>query len=142
MRFLDVSVLLCVALKQPEEHFAGCKALLERLKTTSSAKPKETVVTTFLTPAVFYFLLENRENLPRERITLAMKALKDLNIKIMTIKNGDLMEEAAIMAEKYGIDFDDAVNVIVMRESGVREIYALDSDYDKLDWIRRVVPLQ
>jgi len=140
MRFLDVGILLCVALKQPKEHFDGCKALLERLKVLPNEKPKEVVATTFLTPAVFYFILENRENLPRKRITAAMKAFRDLNIKILPLKDGALLEEAARIAEKYDVDFDDAVNAIVMREAGIKEIYALDRDYDKLEWVKRVVP--
>jgi predicted nucleic acid-binding protein len=140
MRFLDVGVLLCVALKQPQEHFKGCRALLERLKITPEVKAKETVATTFLTPAVLYFLLENRENLPRERITKAIKAIRSLNIRVLPIKNGDLMEEAAVIAEKYDIDFDDAVNAVVMRENGIKEIYALDRDYDKLEWMHRITP--
>jgi predicted nucleic acid-binding protein len=140
MRFLDVGILLCVALKQPKEHFKGCRALLERLRTMPQGRAKEAVATTFLTPAVLYFLLENRENLPRDKITNAMKAIRSLNIKIMPLGNGDLIEEAAVIAEKYDIDFDDAVNAIVMRENDIKEIYALDRDYDKLKWVRRVVP--
>ena len=140
MRFLDVGILLCVALKQPKEYFDGCKALLERLKILPDEKPKEVVATTFLTPAVFYFILESRENLPRKRITAAMKAFRSLNIKILPLKNGALIEEAARIAEKYDVDFDDAVNAIVMREAGIKEIYALDRDYDKLKWVKRVIP--
>jgi predicted nucleic acid-binding protein len=139
MRFLDVGVLLCVALKKPEEYFEGCRALLERLR-PSNGRARETVATTLLTPAVFYFILESREDLPRERITLALKALRSLSIKILPLKDGALMEEAAVIAEKYDVDFDDAVNALVMRDNGIKEIYALDKDYDKLEWVRRVVP--
>ncbi len=140
MRFMDVGILLCVALKQPEEHFKGCKALLERLKIGHGGRSGETVATTFLTPAVFYFLMENREHLPRKRITTVMKAMQNLSIKMLPLHNGRLVEEAAVLAEKYDIDFDDAVNAIVMRENGIDEIYALDRDYDKLDWVKRVLP--
>lgn len=139
MRFLDVGILLCVALKQPKEHFAGCRALLERLKEQPDRGAEE-AATTLLTPAVFYFLLENRENLPKDRISKAVKALRHLNIKMMTLKDGALMEEAVEVAEKYDVDFDDAVNALVMREAGIREIYALDAHYDKLEWVRRIVP--
>jgi predicted nucleic acid-binding protein len=141
MRFMDVGILLCVALKQPKEYFEGCKALLERLKIKPGIKPKETVATTFLTPVVFYFLLENRENLPRQRITTAMKAMRNLSIKMLPLQDGSLVEEAAVLAERYDIDFDDAVNAIVMRENRISEIYALDKDYDKLDWVKRIIPL-
>lgn len=138
MRFLDVGVLLCVALKQPKEHYRGCRAVLGRLKI--EPKARESVATTFLTPAVLYFLLENRENMPRGRITQAMKAIRSLSIRILPIKDGELVEEAAVVAEKYDVDFDDAVNAIVMRENGIKEIYALDKDYDKLGWVRRITP--
>jgi predicted nucleic acid-binding protein len=141
MRFLDVGILLCVALKQPKEHFDGCKALLERLKTTADTRAEEMVATTFLTPAVFYFLLDNRERRSKKRITAAMKGLRSLNMKILTLKNGNLMEEAAVVAEKYDVDFDDAVNALVMRGAGIKEIYALDKDYDRLEWLERIVPM-
>jgi predicted nucleic acid-binding protein len=140
MRFLDVGVLMCVAFGQPVEHFRGCKALLERLKTTAEAEPEEAVATTILTYAVLYFILENREGLPREKITSAVKAIRNLNIRIVPLGDGDLVEEAAVIAERYDVDFDDAVNAIVMRENGIKEIYALDRDYDKLKWVRRMVP--
>ncbi len=140
MRFMDVGILLCVALKQPEEYLKGCKALLERLTIRPGDGPGETVATTFLTPAVFYFLLENREHLPRKRITPVMKAMQNLSIKILPLHNGGLVEEAAVLAGRYDIDFDDAVNAIVMRENEIKEIYALDRDYDKLDWVKRILP--
>jgi predicted nucleic acid-binding protein len=28
-----------------------------------------------------------------------------------------------------------------MRENRISEIYALDKDYDKLDWVKRIIPL-
>lgn len=63
-----------------------------------------------------------------------------MNIKILPLKDGDLLEEAARIAEKYNVDFDDAVNAVVMREMGIEEIYALDRDYDELSWVKRIVP--
>jgi predicted nucleic acid-binding protein len=62
-------------------------------------------------------------------------------MKILTLKNGNLMEEAAVVAEKYDVDFDDAVNALVMRGAGIKEIYALDKDYDRLEWLERIVPM-
>jgi len=138
MRFLDVGILLCAVLHEPEEHLEGCRHLLERLK--KDGERREGIATTLLTPTVFYFILEHREHLPKNRITAGMKAIRSLNITFLPLKNGALMEEAAVVAEKYDVDFDDAVNAIVMREAGIKEIYALDRDYDKLEWVKRVVP--
>ncbi len=140
MRFLDVGVLLCVALKQPKVHYIGCKRLLGRLKIVPGSKPEEIVATTLLAPAVFYFILENRESLQKSRITAAVKALRSLNIKILPLENGEILDRASTVAEKYDLDFDDAVNAVVMQENGISEIYALDKDYDKLAWVRRIVP--
>ncbi len=140
MRFLDVGVLLCVALKQPTAHYRGCRRLLERLKISQDSKPKEAVATTFLTPAVFYFILENREGIPKGRITAAMKALSNLNIKILPLRDGELLDRASALAEEYDLDFDDAVNTVTMQENGIKEIYAIDRDYDKLEWVKRIVP--
>jgi len=139
MRFLDVGVLLCVALKEPEEHFEGCRALLERLK-GGDGRPRETVATTALTPAVFNLILEGRETPSRGKVTLAMKALRSLNIKFFPLKDGALMEEAAVVAERYGVGFDVALNALVMRDNGIKEIYALDKGYDWLEWVKRIVP--
>lgn len=140
MRFLDVGILICVALKQPREHYSKCKGLLERLKISPGGTPKEAVVTTFLTPAIFYFILENREGLPKDKMTLAMKAIRSLNIKILPLQDGDLLDRASALAEKYNLDFDDAVNALVMQDQGIKEIYALDRDYDKIGWVERVLP--
>lgn len=136
MRFLDVGVVLCVALKQPENYFEGSVALLNRLK---GPEPEEVVATTVLTPSVFYFTLDNREKVSRDKLTAAIKALSSLNIKYLPIK-ALYIEEAAVLAERYGIDFDDVINAVVMREEGIKEIYALDRDYEKIDWVIRVEP--
>ncbi len=136
MRFLDVGVILCVALKQPENYFKGSVALLNRLK---GPEPEEVVATTVLTPSVLYFILDSREKVSRDKLTAAIKALNSLNIKYLPIK-ALYIEEAAVLAERYGIDFDDVINAVVMREEGIKEIYALDRDYEKIDWVIRVEP--
>lgn len=106
----------------------------------SPKSKNEVVATTFLTSSVFYFILENRENFPKNKLTLAMKALKALNIKWLPIEDGDLLEDAALLAEEYDVDFDDAINALIMQRNGIKEIYALDPDYDKFDDISRIVP--
>lgn len=139
MRFVDVGVFLCVATKQPREHYDGCKALLERLR-IRGGRTKEKVHTTLLTPAVFYFILENREGLPKSALTKAMLSMSALNITFVPLTDGRLLEEAAKLAEKKDTDFDDAINALVMRKKGAREIYALDPHYDRFEWVKRIIP--
>jgi len=121
--------------KEPKEYYEGCKKLLKRLK-----EGKEKVTTSILTPLIFYFILENRENLPKAKLTKAMKALNMLNIEILPLKNENMLEEASIIAERYNIDLDYAFNILLMEKYEIKEIYALDKDYDKIKGIRRLIP--
>ena len=139
MRFVDVGVFLCVALKHPQERYEGCKRLLERLD-IREGRAREKVYTTLLTPAVFYFILENREGLSKDRLTKAILGMCALNVTFLPLANGRILEEAARLAEHKGADFDDAINALVMKKKGISEIYALDPHYDRFGWIKRVVP--
>ncbi|GBE54382.1 hypothetical protein BMS3Bbin15_00535 [archaeon BMS3Bbin15] len=53
--------------------------------------------------------------------------ITEINIKYLSIK-ALYIEEAAVLAERYDIDFDDVINAVVMHEEGIKEIYALDRD--------------
>lgn len=139
MKFIDVGVFLCVALKQPRERYQGCKALLERLE-FREGKAREKVATTILTPAVFYFILENREKISKTQLTKAILSMRALNITFVPLADGRLIEQAAKLAEQKGTDFDDALNALTMKKRGIKEIYALDAHYDRFEWVRRVVP--
>lgn len=139
MRFVDVGIFLCAALEHPKEYFEGCKSLLERLE-IKEGKAKEKVYTTLLTPTIFYFILENREGLPKKKLTKAILSMRALNITFVPLGDGSNMEEAARLAEKKGTDFDDALNAVVMRNRGIREIYALDAHYDRFEWVKRIIP--
>lgn len=139
MRFVDVGVFLCAALEQPKQHFDGCKSLIERLE-VKEGKAKEKVYTTLLTPVVFYFILENREGLPKNVLTKAILSMRALNITFLPLSDGKLIEQAAGLAEQKGTDFDDALNALTMEKRGIKEIYALDTHYDRFEWVKRIIP--
>lgn len=139
MRFVDVGIFLCAALEEPKEYFEGCKSLLERLE-IKAGKAKEKVCTTLLTPAVFYFILENREGLSKDKLTKAILSMRALNITFVPLSDGNLVEQAARVAEQKGTDFDDALNALTMEKRGIKEIYALDAHYDRFEWIKRIIP--
>jgi len=54
--------------------------------------------------------------------------------------NENMLEEASIIAERYNIDLDGAFNILLMEKYEIKEIYALDKDYDKIKGIRRLIP--
>jgi len=139
LRFIDVGIFLCVALKQPKERYQGCKTLLEKLE-FREGKAREKVATTILAPTVFYFILENRENLSKAQLTKAILSMRALNIAFVPLTDGKLIEQAARLAEQKGTDFDDALNALIMQKRGIKEIYALDPHYDRFKWVKRVVP--
>lgn len=39
----------------------------------------------------------------------------------------------------YAIGVNDALASILMREERIDEIYSFDSDFDKVEWIKRVI---
>lgn len=139
MKFIDVGVFLCVALKQPRDRYQGCKALLERLE-FREGKAREKVVTTILTPIVFYFILENREKISKAQLTKAILSMRALNITFVPLTDGKMIEQAARLAEQKDTDFDDALNALTMEKRGIKEIYALDAHYDRFEWVRRIAP--
>lgn len=139
MRFIDVGILLCVALKQPRVYYPGCRALLERLE-FRNGKAMEKAITTVLTPTVFYFILENREDLSKAQLTRAILSMRAMNITHLPLADGKLIEAAARLAEEKGTDFDDAINALTMERRQIKEIYALDAHYDRFEWVERIVP--
>jgi len=58
-----------------------------------------------------------------------MKAMRNLSIKTLLLQDGDVMEEAAVLAERYDIDFDDDINAMVMRVINLVETTLYTSTY-------------
>lgn len=52
-----------------------------------------------------------------------------------------LFTEAITIAEEYSIKINDALLASTMRSIGSEEIYSHDSDFDKVEFIRRVDPI-
>ena len=36
------------------------------------------------------------------------------------------------------LDFVDALNLQVMKDHGITEIYSHDKDFDRVDWVKRI----
>jgi len=59
------------------------------------------------------------------------------NVKVFDVTKKDCLKALEIAKEK-GVGLSDAIAYVVMKKSGVEEIYSFDSDFDKLD-VRRVM---
>ncbi len=139
MSFIDSSIFLCEMLRKPPKQFAGCRKLL-----TGVRDGRIRASTTIFTYAELVWVLESREGFSRSKILRAIVALDSLKgLRKVPIGDSDLPASAMAVSSKFDVDYVDAVNVLVMKDEGLSEIYSLDSDYDKLSKtfkIKRIIP--
>jgi predicted nucleic acid-binding protein len=124
---LDTNFFLELLLDQ--KRAAECEDLLERV----SKGQTEATVTHFAVHAV--------EAILGDAGSLAT-FLRNLEHSLgLTIYETNLSDEmaAALMSEKIGLDFDDALQYYAAKKLGVDAVVSFDEHFDKLD-LRRVEP--
>ena len=57
-----------------------------------------------------------------------------VSMKKVAITWADALEAIPYL-KKYGLDFVDSLTLRVMKRNGVKEIYANDRDFDRVEWI-------
>jgi predicted nucleic acid-binding protein len=124
---LDTNIFLELLLDQ--KRAAECESLLDLI----SKGRMEATVTHFAVHAV-EAALGNRDDL--------IAFLRNLEHSVgLSVYNTSLSDEMAIalIAQKIGLDFDDALQYYVAKELGVDAIVSFDEHFDRLD-IRRLEP--
>ena len=127
MILLDTNIFLELLLDQ--KRAGECEGLLELV----SKGQAEATVTHFTVHAV--------EAILRDAEGLAT-FLRNLEHSVgLTIYDTSLTEEmaAALMSQKIGLDFDDALQYYAAKKLGVDALVSFDEHFDKLD-LRRVEP--
>ncbi|MGA3298346.1 MAG: type II toxin-antitoxin system VapC family toxin [Candidatus Bathyarchaeia archaeon] len=127
MILLDTNIFLELLLDQ--KRAAECESLLDLI----SKGRMEATVTHFAVHAV-EAALGNRDDL--------IAFLRNLEHSVgLSVYNTSLSDEMAIalIAQKIGLDFDDALQYYVAKELGVDAIVSFDEHFDRLD-IRRLEP--
>ena len=62
------------------------------------------------------------------------------NVEIVDVTKSDYLH-AVMLGKELMLDPNDALAVIIMERKGINEIYSFDSDFDKVEWIKRLPEL-
>lgn len=134
-RFLDTNILLRYLTRDDEEKAQACLALLLRVE-----RGEETVVTSDLVIAETVFTLQS----PRQ-YSLSQDRIRELVEPVIALRGLRLPHKALYTRAfdlycQTGISFTDAFNAAYMEPRGLTEVYSYDTDFDRVEGIRRVEP--
>lgn len=133
MRFLDTNVLIRYLTRDDEDKAE--RALTVLLNVEGGG---ESVATSPMVIFETVFVLEKGYNTARETIRERMEAL--ISLRGLRLHNKHIYLRALNIYVEHPISFADAYNAAFMRANRIAEIYTWDTDFDRLDGIRRVEP--
>jgi len=141
MRFLDANVFIYAYYKPKRQLTQKEKQMKEHAKKiiSSVSQEKEEVLLTVVHMSEIVNILKH--GMPLDQLTAIIRGLFMLdNVRIM-----DVTREAYFAATELGEDLklevNDALAIDIMRQSGIKEIYSFDEDFDKIEDITRLPPL-
>ncbi len=133
MRFLDTNILLRYFTRDDEEKAQHVLKLLKKVE-----KNEEKVITSPLVIFEVIFTLESYYKVPRAEIQKLVQPIFDLRGLRMDYR--EVFESALHLYSKKEISFADAFNICFTRKAGVGEIYTYDTDFDRIEEIKRFAP--
>ena len=134
-RFLDTNILLRHLVVEDEEKARACRELLRRLE-----RGEETAVTTDVVIFEAVYILESPRHygLARNRIRQILEPL--IGLRGLRLPSKSLYTRAFDLFCSTGISFADAYNAAYMEARHLTEVYSYDTDFDRVEGIRRVEP--
>ncbi|MDI3502232.1 MAG: uncharacterized protein PWR13_1036 [Archaeoglobi archaeon] len=136
MRFVDASVFVHAYLKPKRELKPHEVEMKESAKgIVRRINDGEEVCITVVQVAEIANLLESYLPLS-EALKVEEFLLLAGNVKVFDVTKRDCLKALEIAKEK-DVGLSDAIAYVIMKKSGVEEIYSFDGDFDKLD-VRRV----
>ncbi len=137
MRFVDASVFLYAYLKPKKELPSKLKTLKENAKKIiGRIEEGEKVATTVVHLSEVANILEARIPL-KQSIEIVKSIITLPNVKVWDVTSGEY-RLATAMASEEEIGVNDALAVEIMRKHGINEIYSYDTDYDKIEGVKRI----
>ena len=130
MRFVDANVFIYVLVKSPRVAYETSKQILQRVE-----NGEETLTNTAVIQEVVDWLEYNNRKREVKIFITAVNSFLAMN------KVGAAWDDVLVAiddVEKYDIDFVDALTLQTMRKNNVKEIYSNDTDFDRVEWIKRV----
>ena len=132
--FLDTNVILRFLLRDDEEKFQRCYALLKRVELGEERLVASDPV---ITEAVW--IMETKPySLGRGRIRDLLVPI--IQLRGLTLPGRELLQRALELYARTRIDFVDAYNAAIMQRRGLDRIYSYDTDFDRVPGLTRVEP--
>ena len=134
-RFLDTNILVRYMARDDERKAQASLALLQRVE-----RGEEVVVTSDLVIAEAVFVLQSscRYNVPKRRIRELLEPI--IALRGLRLPRKALYSRAFDLYCEQNMGFADAFNVAYMESRGLTEVYSYDSDFDRVEGLKRVEP--
>ena len=135
MRFLDTNILVRYLTGDDPQKAQASYELLVRVE-----RGEEPVVTTDLVIAETVFVLQSKSySLSRDRIRELVEPV--IELRGLRLPQKSLYYRVFDLYCQKRISFADAYNAAYMASQGLTEIYSYDTDFDRVEGIRRVEPV-
>ena len=133
MRFADTNIFLRFLTNDDVIKAKRALLLLKRVE-----EGKEKIVTSPLVIFELIFTLDKFYKVSRNDILEMVSAIINLEGLIVELK--DVFTPALKLFADKNISFADAFNASIMKSKNIAEIYSYDTDFDKIEKIKRVEP--
>jgi len=133
MRFVDTNILLRFLTNDDAVKAKRVLLLLKRVE-----EGKEKIITSPLVIFELIFTLDKFYKVSRDDIAETVSAIIGLEGFAVEFKTV-FISALKLFADK-NISFADAFNASAMKSKNIAEIYSYDTDFDKIDKIKRIEP--
>ena len=135
MKFLDANVILRYLTRDDPKKAENCYELFQKVK---RGEIELTTCEAVIAEVVYVLSSHNLYNLPRDEVCSML--LPIINLYGLKIPQKRLYIRALDIYASKNIDFEDALSFAHMEKRQIKEIYSYDSDFDKLEELRRLEP--
>ncbi|MFQ6074631.1 MAG: type II toxin-antitoxin system VapC family toxin [Candidatus Bathyarchaeia archaeon] len=148
VRFIDSNIFY-YHLVQDKTYGPNATGIIGRVRDGEPAATSVIVVSELMSLFEFRILqIHRRDDLSSaqkalliKRFESAMSSFYDLITSLVHLdKLGcawDEALEAFVHMLDYGLDFNDALNVAVMKRNNIQSLYSLDKAFDRVPWLKR-----
>ncbi len=137
MRFLDTNVILRYLTRDDEEKAQSCYQLFQRVN-----RGEEILLTCeAIVAEVVYVLGSPRAGYRLKREEIHARLVPILMLRGLRLPQKQIYINALnIYASSSSFDFEDALAVAHMQQTGITEIISYDKDFDSIPGIHRIEP--
>ena len=135
MKFLDAGVILRYLTRDDPKKAENCYELFQKVK---RGEIELTTCEAVIAEVVYLLSSHSLYNLPRDQICSLL--LPIINLYGLKLPQKRFCIRALDIYASKNIDFEDALIFAHMEKRQIKEIYSYDSDFDKLEELRRLEP--